>query len=720
MPPLVSAKGDSEDVTLAPSTARGGEAATAVTGYEILGELGRGGMGVVYKARHVKLGRLVALKMILSGAHAGEGDLARFRMEAEAIARLQHPNIVQIYEIGEQDGRPFLALEFCGGGSLEKKLGGGPLPPKEAARLAETLAQAMHAAHEAGVVHRDLKPANVLLTKDGTLKITDFGLAKKLDEAGQTASGAIMGTPSYMAPEQAGGKSAQIGPHTDVYALGTILYERLTGRPPFRAATQLDTILQVVSDEPVPPGQLQPKTPRDLETICLKCLQKEPRKRYASAAALADDLRRFQNGEPVRARPVGRLQRGWRWCRRNPVGAGLVAALLLGTAVATGLAVWALGERNRARLEKEEKDRQLTRAEWLVYANQLALAQAALNEKDNKDRVNEAGAYLIYAREDYRGWEYRYLWKQCLTKGQAASVLNLNGHTLPVSSICFSPDGKRLASVSADRTVRVWDADTGHLVRTLLHMRPIAAIVFSPDGQRLASADGDQTVQTVHFWDVEKGQEVRAFEKREGTLVHHVTFSPDGKLLAAASADNKTVRVLDVETGQELFALKEHTSEVRALAFSPDGQRLARAWGDAVRVVDAKTGQELLAPKGRPQKVSVLAFSPDGKRLAVAFDEVWLWDVGTGHELLILKGNGGGLLLRGITSGVQALAFSPDGKRLASASADVVRLWETDVGQEVLVLRGHTGPVSALAFSPNGRLLASASGTTVQLWDGGQ
>src|SRR5665213_3615278 len=250
--------------------------------YELLDELGRGGMGVVYKARQSKLNRLVALKMILAGEYAGEKELARFRTEAEAVARLQHPNIVQIFEVGEHDGHPYFSLEFVDGGSLAQKLDGTPLPPQQAARLVETLARAMHAAHQAGVVHRDLKPANVLLTADGTPKITDFGLAKKLDaDAGQTQSGAIMGTPSYMAPEQAGGKSNEIGPAADTYAMGAILYECLTGRPPFKASTPLDTVLQVVSDEPAPPRKLQSKTPRDLETICLKCLQKAPSKRYA-------------------------------------------------------------------------------------------------------------------------------------------------------------------------------------------------------------------------------------------------------------------------------------------------------------------------------------------------------------------------------------------------------------------------------------------------------
>jgi serine/threonine-protein kinase len=288
--------------TVSPELGSPTTAARLVPGYEILDKLGEGGMGVVYKARHLKLNRIVALKMILSGGHARSAELARFQTEAEAIARLQHPNIVQVHEVGEHEGRPFFSLEFCPGGSLDHKLKGTPLPAQEAARLVHTLALAMQAAHDKNVIHRDLKPANVLLSEDGTPKITDFGLARKLDAAGQTASGAIMGTPSYMAPEQAGGKTRELGPACDVYALGAILYEVLTGRPPFRAATPLETVLQVVTDEPVPPSQLQSKTPRDLETICLKCLHKEPARRYGSAQALAEELGRFQRGEPTAAR----------------------------------------------------------------------------------------------------------------------------------------------------------------------------------------------------------------------------------------------------------------------------------------------------------------------------------------------------------------------------------------------------------------------------------
>jgi serine/threonine-protein kinase len=301
----------------------------SIPGYEILGELGRGGMGVVYKARQPRLNRIVALKCILSGGHAGEVDRTRFRTEAEAIARLQHPHIVQVYEIGEQEGTPFIALEFCEGGSLEQKVHGQPLPPDEAARLIEALARAMHHAHEHHVVHRDLKPANVLLTADGQPKITDFGLARKLDEAGCTQSGATMGTPSYMAPEQAGGKTKQVGPAADVYALGAILYELLTGRPPFKASSALDTMMQVVTDEPIPPRQWNRRVPGDLETICLKCLEKDPQRRYASAAALAADCAAFCKGESIQAQPAGVGGRLLRWAQQQPALAATLCGVLV-------------------------------------------------------------------------------------------------------------------------------------------------------------------------------------------------------------------------------------------------------------------------------------------------------------------------------------------------------------------------------------------------------
>jgi tetratricopeptide (TPR) repeat protein/tRNA A-37 threonylcarbamoyl transferase component Bud32 len=322
----------SHDETVAPSLSghRSVVRGPLIAGYEMLGVLGRGGMGVVYKARQTKLNRQVALKMIRAGGDAGSEELARFRLEAEAVARLQHPNIVQIYEVGEIDGSPFFSLEYVDGGSLDKKLQGAPQPPRKAAEMIETLGRAIHYAHQKGIIHRDLKPANVMMTSDGVLKVTDFGLAKRLEgDSGQTGTGAILGTPMYMCPEQAQGKTKEVGPPADVYALGAILYDMLTGRPPFRGETVLDTLQQVQTLDPVRPRNLQPKVPVDLETICLKALEKDATRRYASAWDLANDLRRFLDGEPIRARPSPPWERAWKWARRRPAMAALVAVSVL-------------------------------------------------------------------------------------------------------------------------------------------------------------------------------------------------------------------------------------------------------------------------------------------------------------------------------------------------------------------------------------------------------
>jgi tetratricopeptide (TPR) repeat protein len=376
-----------------------------VPGYEILGVLGRGGMGIVYKARHRHLQRLVALKMILAGGHAGPQELARFRTEAEAVARLQHPHIVQIYEVGEQHGLPYCALEFVDGVSLARKLAGTPQPSRQAAQLVATLAEAMHAGHQRGIVHRDLKPDNVLLTADGTPKVADFGLAKKLDSgAGQTASGAIVGTPSYMAPEQARGQGKEVGPAADVYALGAILYETLTGRPPFKAATPMETMLQVIHDEPVPPRRFQPAVPAELETICLKCLSKDPAHRYASAAVLADDLKRFLNGEPIRARPSTRWEQTIKWAKRKPAISGLVGVsavalltlfgVVLGFTLKLGAALKAT-EDQRDLAEKREQDADRQRAE----AEQArAVAQAVIDFLQH-DLLRQANSYEQAGRQ---------------------------------------------------------------------------------------------------------------------------------------------------------------------------------------------------------------------------------------------------------------------------------------------------------------------------------
>lgn len=321
--------------TLGTSAASAGADLPIIPGYLVLEVLGRGGMGVVYKARHQKLTRTVAVKMLLAGAYAAATELERFMREARAIAVLRHPHIIQVFDVGEADGRPYFTMEYIEGGTLAQKLAGIPQPPRVAATVVATLAQAIHHAHAGGIVHRDLKPSNILLAADGTVKISDFGLARaSADGPDLTLGGTRLGTPSYMSPEQAIGRQGTIGPPADIYSLGAILYETLTGRPPFRAETPQETERQLITEEPALPSRLNTKVPRDLETICLKCLAKEPRRRYASASDLADDLHRFVRGEPITARRAGPLERGGMWVRRSPTQA---IALLLSLLLVTGI-----------------------------------------------------------------------------------------------------------------------------------------------------------------------------------------------------------------------------------------------------------------------------------------------------------------------------------------------------------------------------------------------
>jgi WD40 repeat protein len=729
----------------------------SVPGYEILGELGRGGMGVVYQARQVKLNRLVALKMILAGGHAGGEELARFKREVEAIARLQHPHIVQIHEVGEHNGLPFFSLEFCPGGILEKKLGGMPLPAKEAAALVEKLAHAMQAAHQKGVIHRDLKPANVLLGEDGTPKITDFGLAKKLDEAGQTASGAVMGTPSYMAPEQAGGKPSTIGLAADVYALGAVLYECLTGRPPFKAATVMDTLLLVVGAEPVPPGRLNPKVPRDLETICLKCLEKEPARRYGSAAALADELARFLKGEPIQARPVGAAEQLWRWCRRNPVLAtvsGLAVAFLVAGTIISALFAF------QAHIEAEQKGRI---AERLREERNLLNSRLAENYLDRALDVCTKGQDLAhglllmcraleYAPPDNSNLQREirtnaYAWRRELHSLKAVFL-----HQGSVSA-AFSPDGKAVLTGSLDKTARLWSAATGQpLTPPLRHQDAVWTVAFSSDGKAVLTGSHDGTAR---LWSATTGKGLTPPLRHKGK-VNAAVFSPDGKAVLTASAD-KTARLWSAATGKELTPALRHQDNVLAVAFSPDGKSVLTGSDDnTARLWSAATGQPLGVPLKHQLGVCAVAFSPDGTTVVTgSYDQTaQVWDVATckpitpsaaplRHDnsvVAVAFNPDGTMVLTGSAAGkaqlwdprfskplgppllhegsiVLAVAFRTDGQAVLTRCVDgTVRAWEADTGRPLGCFR--RAGASALAFRPDGEaVLTGGADGTMRVWE---
>ncbi len=690
---LVDRPGDMAGSTGAGRRAAAARSVPTVAGYEILGELGRGGMGVVYQARQVKLNRTVALKMILAGQHAGAEGAARFLAEAAAVAKLQHPNIVQIFHIDEHAGCAYFEMEYVGGGSLADRLDGTPRPPREAARLVETLARAMAQAHRQGVVHRDLKPANILLTIEGIPKVADFGLAKLLNvESGLTRTDSILGSPSYMAPEQAEGKTKDVGPPADLYALGAILYELLTGRPPFRGAAVLETLEQVKTAEPVPPSRLVPGLPRDLETIVLKCLQKEPSKRYASADALGEDLRRFQTGEPILARPIGSAKRAWRWCKRKPALAGLMATVAtLLVAVALGATLSAF--RFRAMSQSLESN---------LYFSDIALAHRELSA-DNLGRAQER---LDACPTGLRQWEWYYLKRLCRLD---PVILRDKAE---VNSVAFSPDGERLASAGVGGTIKVRDSKTGEEVKRLnANTDFVYSVAFHPGGKHLASAGADGNVRV---WDLTTAERVftcPGFSGSKYGTARIVAFSPDGRQLAAGSEG--VVNLWDWRNGQLLHSLPGHGEMSISVAFSRDGRRLATgSWSGDVMIWDAETGARLHTLSGHRQPVSALAFSPDGGRLVSAsFDKrLIVWDTTTRSEVLHFRAHDGLVL---------GVAFSPDGLRLASVGEDkTVRVWEAATGREVLGLRGHTGMGMSVAFSPDGRRLASAGrDATIRLWD---
>jgi serine/threonine protein kinase/WD40 repeat protein len=742
----------------------------APPGYEIIEPLGEGGMGVVYKARQVGLNRLVALKVILRGARARAVDLDRFRTEAQAIAALRHPNIVQIYEVGEYRGQPFFSLEFCAGGTLARALEGEPQTPEAAAGMTEVLARAIQSAHERGIVHRDLKPANVLLAIEGAgggggqstmvgeapaevwkhlalrnpeaaFKITDFGLAKRVDDdSGRTVDGSVVGTPSYMAPEQARGDTRRIGTASDVWALGAVLYELLTGRPPFRGSTVFDTLDQVRSGDPVPVRQLQPKVPVDLQTICLKCLEKDPAKRYSSAAALAGDLRHFLDHKPIRARPVGQVARAWRWCRRDPRTAGLVAAIVLLAAVVPALLV-----AYRLRVSRAE--------EWVEEHRQAMVAahraERAAHEAAETNRyfaaINEAGRLRVQPRA---GWRAAAIACALEAAGAATPARDPMAVRTELAAALGAIDLKRLGTVADGQHagaiavapdgriavapqicqplvplahVALVDPATGTTTKlpfagtlTLAGVDMSTALAFSPDGRWLFLG---LRSGTVHRWAVDRPSPTRTSWAAHDGCVAAFAFSPDSQWAYTAGHDGRVKRWPIAADGRKPAAVSSgrpgagprtglaywEGSRTGLLAFGPAGA----AFLDPVTLDEVKPGGDWSPPAIPGSPGQLVAHAPSGT-VVVGRDgdaQVVYWEWGICQSLRRLSDprlDGGGTH----AGRIEDMALDPSGLLLATVSPDEgqAKLWDLAAGELVAAVPAPGG--RAAAFSPDGRVLA--------------
>jgi WD40 repeat protein len=755
--------------------------------YEIVAEIGRGGMGVVYKARDQKLDRLVAVKTIRSASHASPADVARFLAEARARARLDHPHIIPLYEIGETEGLPYFVMALVEGGSLQARITSGPLPPVQAARVVQQAAQAIEHAHDKGVLHRDLKPHNILLegtngycsgsasavcaASDTTakthgsdeepfIKVSDFGLARLAGQDGLTASGDILGTPSYMPPEQASGSTRDVGPCSDIYSLGAVLYCLVTGRPPFQAASVMETLRLVQEQEPVAPQRLNPAVPQDLEAVCLKCLEKEPQRRYRRAADLADDLQRFLDGRPTLARPLGRAGRAWRWARRRPAWAAMVSALVFAMfGLATGAVAYTLELRalNTALTDakaNEHRQKEAAEARGRLLQRKAygdGIARAA-ESRDNLHRqiadqnsgrpvpdilsdLPKAEDCILSApaggvTEDLRGFEWYFL------RRFGGGLRAWRGHRSDPIDVSASRDGRLLLTAGgSDKTARLWDIDKCMEVRRFPGHGTVNVVALAPDARYFAVAEhasqGDHEHAVLHalrVLDCQSGAQIADLKYALKTFA--AAFSPDGKWLAAVGqcADSSAViAVWETESWRPVHEWKPASADP-GICFSPEGQFLAEASADRsgqrfIRIHNLKDGHEQqIRPGAYADAFARLAYSPDGKLLASGGfgGGVVVWDVATGTprrdwRVPAMFISGLGFLADGHTLAVAAKTGAG-----VSPSRAFVRLWDVTTGEACSDQWGPGGLIHQLACTADGSVALVSGDKMLRLWNPGR